>query len=238
MSPFFGYSLLLGTFFFWKLWVHEEAGAISLHTAFFLNQGWALEMQTVCKCACKHACKHARKSKTSASHRSNNLWWKFVAEFVACSGALCWRAFVAPQSCLSTSTDMPTHLSGSSSASIKLMACVAIALQAWGAKKNHQAAQVSTCKLVATSKPTRQLHQEPKRTHKAKNHTNSTKEFSEQFEGATGSLPSKTRVSRQIAPESSTERPAKSLSHSFFVVPCLSPIVRPFCWWPAGRFLQ
>ena len=57
-----------------------------------------------------------------------------------------------------------------------------------------------------------------------KNRTNSTKEFSEQFEGVSGSLPSKTRVLRQIAPESSPESSAKSLSHSFFVVPFLSPI--------------
>ena len=53
--------------------------------------------------------------------------------------------------------------------------------------------------------------------------TNSTKEFSEQFEGGYRSLPGKTRVLRQIAPESSPERSAKSLSHSFFVVPSLSP---------------
>ena len=38
------------------------------------------------------------------------------------------------------------------------------------------------------------------------------------------SLPSKTRVLRQITPESSPERSAKSLSHSFFVVPFLSPM--------------
>ena len=37
------------------------------------------------------------------------------------------------------------------------------------------------------------------------------------------SLPSKTRVLRQITPESSPERSAKSLSHSFFVVPFLPP---------------
>ena len=36
-------------------------------------------------------------------------------------------------------------------------------------------------------------------------------------------IPSKTRVLRQIAPESSPERLARSLSHSFFVVPSLSP---------------
>ena len=53
-------------------------------------------------------------------------------------------------------------------------------------------------------------NQEPKRAHKAKNRTNSTKEFSERFEGVAGHLPSETRVLRQIAP--------KSLSHSFFVV--------------------
>ena len=55
-------------------------------------------------------------------------------------------------------------------------------------------------------------------------HENSTKEFPEQFEGAIGSIPSKTRVSRQIAPESSPERSAKTLAHSFFVGPFLSPI--------------
>ena len=54
---------------------------------------------------------------------------------------------------------------------------------------------------------------------KPNNRTNSTKEFSEQFEGVIGSLPRKTRVLRQIAPE----RSAKSLSRSFFVVPFLSP---------------
>ena len=69
----------------------------------------------------------------------------------------------------------------------------------------------------------RKALQEPKRTHKAKNRANSTKEFAEQFDGVTGSLPSKTRVLRQIAPESSPERSAKSLSRSFFVVPLLSP---------------
>ena len=63
-----------------------------------------------------------------------------------------------------------------------------------------------------------------KRLTKPKNRTNSTKEFSEQFEGFIGSLPNKTRVLRQITPESSPERSANSLSHSFFVVPFLSPI--------------
>ena len=62
-----------------------------------------------------------------------------------------------------------------------------------------------------------------KRLTKQKNCTNSTKEFSEKFEGLIGSLPNKTRVLRQITPESSPERSAKSLSHSFFVVPFLSP---------------
>ena len=38
---------------------------------------------------------------------------------------------------------------------------------------------------------------------KPPNRKNLTKYFSEQFEGITGSLPSKTRVLRQIAPESS-----------------------------------
>ena len=57
---------------------------------------------------------------------------------------------------------------------------------------------------------------------KPKNRANSTKEFSEQFEGVTGSFLCKTRVLGQIAPESSPERSAKSLSHSFFVVPFLS----------------
>ena len=53
--------------------------------------------------------------------------------------------------------------------------------------------------------------------------TKSTKDLSEQFEAGIGSLPNKTRVLRQIAPESSPERSTKSLSHSFFVVPCLCP---------------
>ena len=70
----------------------------------------------------------------------------------------------------------------------------------------------------------RQLVQEAKRPHKAKNNrTNSTKEYAEQFEGVTWSLPSKTRVLRQVTPESSPERSVKSLSHSFFVAPFLSP---------------
>ena len=54
------------------------------------------------------------------------------------------------------------------------------------------------------------------------NRTNNAKEFSEQFEGATGPLPIKTRVLRQIAPESSPESSAKSLSQKFFGVPFLS----------------
>ena len=57
------------------------------------------------------------------------------------------------------------------------------------------------------------------------NHTNSTKEFSEQFEGTTGSLPSKTQgfwgTSHQKVPPNVRQ---KSLSHSQFVVPFLSPI--------------
>ena len=68
------------------------------------------------------------------------------------------------------------------------------------------------------------LEQEPKGLRKPKNRTNSTKEFSEQFEAVTGHYPVKQGVLRQIVPESSAERSAKSLSHSFFVVPFLSPI--------------
>ena len=60
---------------------------------------------------------------------------------------------------------------------------------------------------------------------KPKSRTSSTKTISEQFEGAIGSLPCKTRVLRQIAPKSSPERSGKSLSHSFIVVPFLSPTV-------------
>ena len=63
-----------------------------------------------------------------------------------------------------------------------------------------------------------------KRTQKAKKRTNSTKDFLNNS-GVTGSTPSKARVLRQIAPESSPECSAKSLSHSFFVVPFLSPPV-------------
>ena len=58
-----------------------------------------------------------------------------------------------------------------------------------------------------------------------KNRTNSTKEFSELFEGVTGHYPVKQGFLRRIPPESSPERSAKSLSHSFFVVPFLSPIM-------------
>ena len=47
--------------------------------------------------------------------------------------------------------------------------------------------------------------------------------ISEQFEGVTGHYPVKQGVLRQITPEFSTESSAKSLSRSFFVVPCLSP---------------
>ena len=55
---------------------------------------------------------------------------------------------------------------------------------------------------------------------------NSTKEFSEQFEGVTGHYPVKQGFWGKLrAPESSPERSAKSLSHSFFVVPFLSPII-------------
>ena len=57
---------------------------------------------------------------------------------------------------------------------------------------------------------------------KPKNRTNSTKEASEQTRGDYQA--SKTRVLRQIAPESSPQRSAKSLSNSFFMVPFLSPI--------------
>ena len=71
---------------------------------------------------------------------------------------------------------------------------------------------------------------------KPKNRTNSTKEFSE-LRGVSGSLPSKTRVLRQIAPESSPERSAKSLSHSFFVVPFLSPSIFPNREGYQSRFL-
>ena len=63
-----------------------------------------------------------------------------------------------------------------------------------------------------------------------KNRTTSTKEYSEQFEGVTRSLPSKTKVYKQITPESSPESSAKSLSYSFFVVPFLSPIANPDTW--------
>ena len=62
-----------------------------------------------------------------------------------------------------------------------------------------------------------------KRTHKTKKSHEQYQEFSEQFEGVTGSLPSQTSVLRPIAPESSSEHSAKCLSHSFSVVPFLSP---------------
>ena len=66
--------------------------------------------------------------------------------------------------------------------------------------------------------------QEPKRTHKAKNSHEQHQRIFWTFLGGYRSLPNKTRVLRQITPESSPERSAKSLSHSFFVVLFLSPI--------------
>ena len=54
--------------------------------------------------------------------------------------------------------------------------------------------------------------------------TNSTKEFCEQFEGATRSLPSKTRV---LIRKFIRTLGAKSLSHSFFVVPFSVPSAGP-----------
>ena len=48
---------------------------------------------------------------------------------------------------------------------------------------------------------------------KPQNRTNNTNKFSEQFEGATGWLPSKTRVLRQIAPDSSPEQGFWGKSH-------------------------
>ena len=65
---------------------------------------------------------------------------------------------------------------------------------------------------------------------KPKNRTKSTKELSEQFEGVTGHYPVKQGVFGRIAPESSPKRSAKSLSHSFFVVPFLSPIFVSTLW--------
>ena len=64
-------------------------------------------------------------------------------------------------------------------------------------------------------------HQEPKRTHKAKDRTNSTRGFSDQFEWVTGSFPSKTRVLRRIAPESSPEC-SQNVCHavSLWYLPC------------------
>ena len=53
---------------------------------------------------------------------------------------------------------------------------------------------------------------------KPNNRANNTKEFPEQFEG----ISQKSKGLRQIAPESSPERSAKSLSRDFFVVPFLS----------------
>ena len=55
---------------------------------------------------------------------------------------------------------------------------------------------------------------------KPRNRANNTKAFSEQFEGKP---PSKTRVLRQIVPESSPESSAKSSSHNFFMVPFFCP---------------
>ena len=69
-----------------------------------------------------------------------------------------------------------------------------------------------------------EIDQESKRTHKPKNHTNSTNDFSAHFEGVTSHFPVKQGLLRQIAPESALGYSATSLSHSFIVVPFLSPI--------------
>ena len=68
------------------------------------------------------------------------------------------------------------------------------------------------------------FNQEPKRTHKTKKSHEQRQRIFWTIRGGYRPLPSKTRVLRQIAPESSPERSAKSLSHSFFVAPFLSPI--------------
>ena len=82
----------------------------------------------------------------------------------------------------------------------------------WQKAQGTIQAQIHTCSFS----------QEPKRTRKAKkSHEQHQIIF---WTTLTGTLPNKTRVSRQIAPECSLERSAKSLSHSFFVVPFLSPI--------------
>ena len=62
------------------------------------------------------------------------------------------------------------------------------------------------------------IFQEPKRTHKAKTSQCEHQRIFWTIRGGYRSLPSKTGVLMQIAPESSPERSAKSLSHSFFVV--------------------
>ena len=63
------------------------------------------------------------------------------------------------------------------------------------------------------------LFQGPKKNPKAKNHTNSTKE---KFLDNSRALHGKTKVLRQIAPESSLESSAKSWSHKLFGVPFVS----------------
>ena len=82
----------------------------------------------------------------------------------------------------------------------------------------------------------------PKRTHKAKKLHEQHQRTFWTIRGGYRSFSSKTWVLRQIAPESSPERLAKSLSHSFFVVPFLSPrkvLTQPLLSWDfLGTFLR
>ena len=95
----------------------------------------------------------------------------------------------------------------------------------WNLGKSQEKTQLTkeTPCLKLTKEFQNAKDQGPKRTHKAKIRANSTKEFSLSIRGGYRSSSSKIRALRQIAPESLPERSAKSLSHSFFVVPFLSP---------------
>ena len=84
--------------------------------------------------------------------------------------------------------------------------------------------------------------QEPQRTHEAKKSHEQHQRIFWTIRRGYRSLPSKTRVSRQITPESSPERSPKSLSHGFFVAPFLSPSYARKLWadfsFPWGSEIQ
>ena len=88
-----------------------------------------------------------------------------------------------------------------------------------GAKEHKRALPRKSCKQPGLKQPGlgTPKNQEPKRTNIART---APKKFLNNWRGLPGHYP--VNKGRQIAPESSPERSAKALSHSFLVVPFLS----------------